>query len=183
MRLKTKLFGKVYQFKNVNEVMAKANELKSGDVLAGIAASSEQERVAAKEVLSQLTVADISASDVPQPENSPPNAIDGNLDTRWSATGIADLTVDLGSVKAVQAFGIAVYQDTTIDGRRQFFEVQVSEDGENYTTVFDGETSGTTLEEEMFEITRSKARYIRFRCKETSVGEWNSITELSIYGQ
>jgi len=59
MRLKTKLFGKVYQFKSVNEVMAKANELKSGDVLAGIAASSEQERVAAKEVLSQLTVADI----------------------------------------------------------------------------------------------------------------------------
>lgn len=131
----------------------------------------------------QLTVADISASDVPQPENSPPNAIDGNLDTRWSATGIADLTVDLGSVKAVQAFGIAVYQDTTIDGRRQFFEVHVSEDGENFTNVFDGETSGTTLEEELFEITRSKARYIRFRCKETSVGEWNSITELSIYGQ
>ena len=37
--------------------------------------------------------------------------------------------------------------------------------------------------EELFEITRSRARYIRFRCKETSVGEWNSITELSIYGQ
>lgn len=59
MRLKTKLFGKVYRFKDVNDVMAKANELKSGDVLAGIAAASEQERVAAKEVLSQLTVADI----------------------------------------------------------------------------------------------------------------------------
>ncbi len=59
MRLKTKLFGKVYSFKDVNEVMAKANELKSGDVLAGIAAESEQERVAAKEVLSQLLVSDI----------------------------------------------------------------------------------------------------------------------------
>lgn len=59
MRLKTKLFGKVYQFKTINEVMAKANELKSGDVLAGIAAESEQERVAAKEVLSNLLVSDI----------------------------------------------------------------------------------------------------------------------------
>lgn len=59
MRLKTKLFGKVYQFNSINEVMAKANELKSGDVLAGIAAESEQERVAAKEVLSNLLVSDI----------------------------------------------------------------------------------------------------------------------------
>lgn len=59
MRLKTKLFGKVYQFDSVNDVLAKANELKSGDILAGIAAESEQERVAAKEVLSNLLVSDI----------------------------------------------------------------------------------------------------------------------------
>lgn len=59
MRLKTKLFDKVYQFDSINDVLAKANELKSGDVLAGIAASSEQERVAAKEVLSNLLVSDI----------------------------------------------------------------------------------------------------------------------------
>lgn len=59
MQLKTKLFGKVYQFGSVNEVMAKANEVKSGDSLAGICAESEQERVAAKEVLSNLLVSDI----------------------------------------------------------------------------------------------------------------------------
>ena len=34
MILKTKLFGKVYAFKSLNEVMAKANEEKSGDRLA-----------------------------------------------------------------------------------------------------------------------------------------------------
>lgn len=39
--------------------MAKANELKSGDVLAGIAASSDLERVAAKEVLSELLLSDL----------------------------------------------------------------------------------------------------------------------------
>lgn len=59
MILKTKLFGKVYQFKDVKEVLAKANEEKSGDKLAGIAAESAQERVAAKVVLSNLTVADV----------------------------------------------------------------------------------------------------------------------------
>ena len=34
MILKTKLFGHVYEFKSVCEVMAKANEEKSGDKLA-----------------------------------------------------------------------------------------------------------------------------------------------------
>ena len=59
MILKTKLFGKVYQFKSVMEVMAKANEEKSGDNLAGIAAQSAEERVAAKVVLSNLTLSDL----------------------------------------------------------------------------------------------------------------------------
>ncbi|WP_032120531.1 ethanolamine ammonia-lyase subunit EutB [Clostridium amazonitimonense] len=59
MILKTKLFGKMYQFKDVKEVLAKANEEKSGDKLAGVAAETAQERVAAKVVLSNLTVADI----------------------------------------------------------------------------------------------------------------------------
>ena len=57
MKLKTTLFGNVYQFKDVKEVLAKANELRSGDVLAGVAAASSQERVAAKQVLSEMTVA------------------------------------------------------------------------------------------------------------------------------
>lgn len=40
-------------------MLAKANELRSGDVLAGVAAESSQQRVAAKQVLSDMTVADI----------------------------------------------------------------------------------------------------------------------------
>lgn len=56
MKLKTKLFGKVYDFKSIMEVMAKANEEKSGDRLAGVAAESSEERVAAKVVLSHLTL-------------------------------------------------------------------------------------------------------------------------------
>jgi len=57
--LKTKLFGKVYEFKSLREVMAKANEEKSGDKLAGIAAESAEERVAAKAVLSHITLGDL----------------------------------------------------------------------------------------------------------------------------
>lgn len=59
MRLSTKLFGVEYHFKSLNEVMAKANELKSGDELAGLAAKTTKERVAAKVVLSEITLRDL----------------------------------------------------------------------------------------------------------------------------
>lgn len=59
MRLKTVLFGVGYEFKSLNEVMAKANEEKSGDRLAGLAAATVTEMIAAKEVLSHITLADL----------------------------------------------------------------------------------------------------------------------------
>lgn len=59
MNLKAKVNNKVFSFKSVKEVLAKANEEKSGDMLAGIGASSASERVAAKLVLSELTLEDI----------------------------------------------------------------------------------------------------------------------------
>lgn len=54
MLLQINIFNRNYQFKNINEVMGKANEEKSGDALAGLAALDEKERVAAKMVLSQI---------------------------------------------------------------------------------------------------------------------------------
>lgn len=59
MILKTKLFGKMYQFNSVKEVLAKANEEKSGDKLAGVSATSAEERVAAKVVLSNFLLSDL----------------------------------------------------------------------------------------------------------------------------
>lgn len=50
------LCGKNFTFKNEKDVLAKANEVKSGDTLVGIAAESDLERIAAKEVLANLTV-------------------------------------------------------------------------------------------------------------------------------
>jgi ethanolamine ammonia-lyase large subunit len=47
-------------FSDLREVFAKANEEKSGDQLAGIAARSERERVAAKRKLADLTLGEIA---------------------------------------------------------------------------------------------------------------------------
>jgi ethanolamine ammonia-lyase large subunit len=59
MRLSTRLYGHTYQFHSIKEVMAKANEEKSGDTLAGLGAENAEERVAAKVVLSDLTLRDL----------------------------------------------------------------------------------------------------------------------------
>jgi len=59
MVLKTVLSGKSYIFRDVKDVLAKANEEKTGDKLAGLAAQSVQERIAAKVVLSALTLGDL----------------------------------------------------------------------------------------------------------------------------
>ncbi|MGM9669182.1 MAG: ethanolamine ammonia-lyase subunit EutB [Faecousia sp.] len=59
MLLKTRLLGKTYAFRDIKQVLAKANEEKTGDKLAGLAAGSAQERVAAKVVLSALTLGDL----------------------------------------------------------------------------------------------------------------------------
>lgn len=64
MRLRTKLFGQIYEFSSVKEVLAKANEEKSGDKLAGVSATSTKERVAAKEVLANLTLEDLKNNPV-----------------------------------------------------------------------------------------------------------------------
>ena len=59
MKLKTTLLGKTYTFRDIKDVLAKANEEKTGDKLAGLAAQSSRERVAAKVVLSELTLGDL----------------------------------------------------------------------------------------------------------------------------
>ena len=64
MILKTSLFGKVYQFRDVKDVLAKANEDRSGDHLAGVAAKTMAERIAAKQVLAEMTIADLRENPV-----------------------------------------------------------------------------------------------------------------------
>ncbi len=54
MLLRTKLFGHTYEFADIKDLLAKANEEKSGDQQAGIAARSAAERVAAKHVLAEV---------------------------------------------------------------------------------------------------------------------------------
>lgn len=83
MRLKTKLLGKVYEFKDVKELLAKASEKKSGDKLAGIGADSTLERIAAKEILGELTVKDIRENPVvPYEKDAVTRLIQDDIDNK-----------------------------------------------------------------------------------------------------
>ncbi len=62
------LRGERFNFADLRDLLAKANEQKSGDQLAGIAAASERERVAAKIPLADVTVSEIIERPVIDPD-------------------------------------------------------------------------------------------------------------------
>ena len=64
MAYRTVVHGERFSFADLREVLAKANEPKSGDELAGIAATSARERVAAKLALADVTLAELVAAPV-----------------------------------------------------------------------------------------------------------------------
>lgn len=59
MAYQTFLSGQIFHFASVKDVLAKASEEKSGDILAGVAAGSDMERVAAKEALAGMTLREL----------------------------------------------------------------------------------------------------------------------------
>ena len=87
MKLSTRLLDATYRFRSVKEVLARANEARSGDELAGIAARSEQERIAAKAVLANLTLNDLRENPVVAYERDEvTRVIDDALDREAFAT-------------------------------------------------------------------------------------------------
>jgi len=82
-----------FTFSGLHEVFAKANEEKSGDRLAGIAARSEQERIAAKCILADLPLRDIIARPLIPPEADEVSRL---LQERWDEAAfqpVSSLTV------------------------------------------------------------------------------------------
>ena len=102
MLLKAKIFGQVYKFSSVKEVLAKAGDLKSGEVLCGIAAESEKERLAAKIVLGDLLISDLRNNPVvPYEEDEVTRIIQDDLNEveyerikNWSISELREYILD-----------------------------------------------------------------------------------------
>src|SRR5512133_967722 len=80
-------------FSDLRELFAKANEEKSGDQLAGIAAGSERERVAAKSALADLTLGEIVDQPLLDPEHDEVSALIFETFDREHFQDIRSLTV------------------------------------------------------------------------------------------
>ena len=102
MKLKTLLLGKTYAFRDLKDVLAKANEEKSGDKLAGLAAESAEERVAAKVVLSEVLLQELRENPVvPYEDDEVTRIIQDDLNERiygeikgWTVSRLREWLLD-----------------------------------------------------------------------------------------
>jgi ethanolamine ammonia-lyase large subunit len=82
-----------FKFGSLRELFAKANEEKSGDQLAGLAARSEQERVAAKHALADVTLQEIVDNPLIPPEKDEVSRLILETHDRAEFKNISSMTV------------------------------------------------------------------------------------------
>ncbi|MCC6235422.1 MAG: polysaccharide lyase family 7 protein [Verrucomicrobiales bacterium] len=112
--------------------------------------------------------------------NLPGNTLDGSLDTRWSAFGAGQaIMYDLGSARTTTSLDVAWHKGNERSTR---FEVQTSADAGTWVPVFIGVTSGTTAGLETVDVGDSVGRYLRIVGYGNTLNDWNSISEVEVYG-
>jgi F5/8 type C domain len=112
--------------------------------------------------------------------NLPSNVVDNSLSTRWSNQGIGSwIRVDLGSTKTICSVEIAWYRGNI---RQSDFVIAVSSDGNSFTNVFSGRSSGTTLNPENYNFADVDARYVRITVNGNTENTYASITEINVIG-
>lgn len=128
--------------------------------------------------VSSLPVASVSASG--SDGNLATNTLDNNSYTRWSVAGEGQwIMYDLGQVQQVSYVGIGFYKG---DVRKTFFEIDTSVDGNHWTQVYGGESSGDTTEMQAFDIPDTSARYVRITGHGNSDSSiYTSLTDVHLY--
>ena len=93
MNLSTVIRNERFQFTDLSEVFARANEEKAGDQLAGLAARTERERVAAKIVLADLTLGEIVDHPLIDPDADEVSRLDTRSLDREALAPFRSLTI------------------------------------------------------------------------------------------
>jgi len=106
------LRGERFRFADLRELFAKANEEKSGDQLAGIAATSERERVAAKIALADVPVRDVLARPLLDPDE---DEVSREIVAQWDEEAARDIPG--GTLGELREWVLA--DDTTEDDLRR----------------------------------------------------------------
>jgi hypothetical protein len=111
--------------------------------------------------------------------NVPANVLDGDLNTRWSASGNGQwIQFCLDDTLSVSGVQIAFYSGNT---RTSTFDVLVGNDPLHWVTAAAGLVSnGTSLNLQTFSFTPATGKYVRIVGHGNSVNAWNSYTEVQV---
>ena len=127
----------------------------------------------------ELNINSLTAS-TQQAANPIENAIDNDSTTRWSGYGnAASLYFDFGHEVLIDYFTIAYYKG---DQRKASLSYWTSNDGVSWQWRGSKTSSGTTTAAETFDIPNRTTRYFRIKCQGTTTSQWNSISEVKVYG-
>ena len=165
-------YGQVYDFTHFSLVMNR--KLKSAIYVAyNISESADLSS------FERLDIKEINVSSTPEPENKKENMLDNDFSTRWtSANQVGETAVfDLGEVKRVDCISMAFWRGST---RHYMYELQVSEDGENWQSVAQGQSSGKSEGMENVEFPSVNARYVKFIGGGNSQNGHSNILEFAI---
>ncbi len=129
----------------------------------------------------ELNIVGVTASDEQASEgNYAVGVLDNDYMTRWAAMDDAWLTVELAEPTEIYALGFTWYLG---DQRTYIYDVEISEDGENWTQVYSGLSSGTTKGMESILLGNQKAKYVRYQGHGHSTGNWNNLSAVRVYGK
>ncbi len=113
--------------------------------------------------------------------NIPCNTMDCSLSTRWSAQGEGQTIIyQLAEPSLLTSAKIAWSRGNE---RTASFNIEVSPDSVSWTQVYSGQSSGTSLQLESYDVTDQVGSYVRIVGYGNSMNNWNSITEVELYGE
>ncbi|WMJ73321.1 discoidin domain-containing protein [Cytophagaceae bacterium ABcell3] len=119
----------------------------------------------------------VSASSYQEPYR-PENTLDGNLQTRWAASGVgAWIKYEFQNVQNVNTVSIAFFEG---EKHQYAFDIEVSMDDVNWISVYTGQSSGTSGEVESFSFPDAQAKFVRITGKGSNDNNWNSFTSVKI---
>jgi hypothetical protein len=118
----------------------------------------------------------------PSDYHPPADAIDDDLTTWWSNNG-NDPWIEISLVESNPVCGVAVTWNKG-DERDYSFQIEISEDGNNFEKVFEGANDNESTEQEIYPFDQEvNGKYIKLTITDTSSNDgWTSIQEIDALG-
>lgn len=143
--------------------------------------NAESDAPLSMETINEKKIPVVSATATTDDGNVAAGAVDGDYDTRWNGWDDgATLTLDLGDIKNVAAIAATFFKGNE---RSYYFDIEVSLDGNTWTSVLKAQESPITLDKELalFKFPETvEARYLRYVGHNSSSNNANNIWELVV---